>query len=427
MKTALLLLGNRLGNVLLGILTTTILANLMPGEVFGQYSYALSLIAIATIPAQMGLKRVVFREVSRFSAASDHGQARQVLNWASGFVVLSSLLLMSLALAFQALGFLNLPRSLLIPSMLMIPAISLLSLQAAALRGFGHTVASQIPESIAKPGMFLVFLALAYFSNREINSAHFSLWLNLTATGGAAILAILLIRFFGCTQTSRPRRFGFVRLDWLKATFILGLASGLQLLNAHVDIVMLGQLKGYEDVAIYRVMSLFGSQLSIAVQVTNLMISPYVARYVEKHEMRSLQQVLTFASMITSLLALIGIGILALVGRDLIGLLFAPIYVTGFPTMMLIAATQLINTLSGSPVLVLNLARMDKEVFTGLLLSTIVNIVMNAVLIPRFGMIGAAVASLLSVCVWNVYLVYQANIQLGVKTTFILGLMRRTS
>ena len=91
-------------------------------------------------------------------------------------------------------------------------------------------------------------------------------------------------------------------------------------------------------------------------------------------------------------------------GEWLLEQVFGGPYVQAYSALCILVIGQLINAVMGSVGLFLSMTGHEKETLRALAISAILNVVLNALLIPKFGIIGAASATAVSVVLWNVIL-----------------------
>jgi O-antigen/teichoic acid export membrane protein len=77
----------------------------------------------------------------------------------------------------------------------------------------------------------------------------------------------------------------------------------------------------------------------------------------------------------------------------------------------------------GLAALVLNMTGHERDTAKGIAVSALLNVTLNALLIPLWGIEGAALASTLSMVVWNSLLVVLVHRRLGLHAT-ALGPLR---
>jgi O-antigen/teichoic acid export membrane protein len=111
-------------------------------------------------------------------------------------------------------------------------------------------------------------------------------------------------------------------------------------------------------------------------------------------------------------------GILAM-GMPLLWL-FGPEFTAGYPMMFILAIGLLARAATGSVEAMMNMMGLQNAIAGVLALATAINIGLNFVLIPTFGLAGAATATTLSMCLVAVLQYAVARRRLGVHA-FILG------
>jgi len=82
----------------------------------------------------------------------------------------------------------------------------------------------------------------------------------------------------------------------------------------------------------------------------------------------------------------------------------------GIHVLLIMTASQLVNVWSGPVMNVLNMTGREVPARTVIMIATILNIAINFALIPKFGYLGAGIATAVSMLTWNlggVYLVWK--------------------
>ncbi|MCX7847292.1 MAG: polysaccharide biosynthesis C-terminal domain-containing protein, partial [bacterium] len=86
---------------------------------------------------------------------------------------------------------------------------------------------------------------------------------------------------------------------------------------------------------------------------------------------------------------------------------------------------QVVNACAGSVALLLTTTGHESEALKGVTLGAVINVIGNAILIPRLGITGAAIGTAVSTVVWNVALAVYVYKRLGINPTIFGGLVRR--
>jgi O-antigen/teichoic acid export membrane protein len=111
-------------------------------------------------------------------------------------------------------------------------------------------------------------------------------------------------------------------------------------------------------------------------------------------------------------------GILAM-GMPLLWL-FGPEFTAGYPMMFILAIGLVARAATGSVEAMMNMMGLQNAIAGVLALATAVNIGLNLVLIPTFGLAGAATATTMSMCLVAALQYSVARRRLGVHA-FVLG------
>jgi O-antigen/teichoic acid export membrane protein len=96
---------------------------------------------------------------------------------------------------------------------------------------------------------------------------------------------------------------------------------------------------------------------------------------------------------------------------------FGPAYMTGSMALTVLAVGQMINTACGPTAQLLNVTGHHKQFRNIAFSGAIVNVIINFLLIPKYGITGAAIASGISMSGWNIV----ASIYIKRKFGFFIG------
>ena len=191
------------------------------------------------------------------------------------------------------------------------------------------------------------------------------------------------------------------------------------------DIIILGMFKTEGEVGIYNVALKVATLTSITLFAINSIAAPKFAEFYGKKDMKGLREVvlqttkLIFWTSFPILLVFFFFPsfILGIFGRE---------FEAGAVALMILAFGQFINAISGSVGYILQMSGKHKVFQNIILVATTINIILNAVLIPRYGINGAACASLVSMSFWNLSSVTYIKIHFGISTLYIPGLKNIT-
>jgi len=179
------------------------------------------------------------------------------------------------------------------------------------------------------------------------------------------------------------------------------MTSFIQLLNGRVDILMLGY---FSDTGVAGV---FGMAFKLSI-ITNFVIGamkaiamPKISELFWSDKKDELRKVVHFSTLFIFAFAF-PVSLLLMIFPEFILSLIDEEFVVGATVLRIFALMQLINAGSGMVAVFLNMSG-NQLFFTKIVsVTTTVNIVLNLILIPIYGMEGAAFATLCSTVTWNI-------------------------
>ena len=111
-----------------------------------------------------------------------------------------------------------------------------------------------------------------------------------------------------------------------------------------------------------------------------------------------------------------------LFGDRILGL-FGAEFVAARWSMTVLILGQLVNVGSGSVGYLMGMTGHHRQSAFVLGCSAVLNIILNAILIPIFGIMGAAIATALTMALWNIWLHQLVVKYLGVKPSIVSAIL----
>lgn len=418
-KGALGSMAARVMSALLMLLVSIILARVLGPVQLGVYSVVLSLLSMIAVPAQMGLCSLIVRETAKAHVQQDWGLMRGLWRWTSEIALSIAFPLATLTLI---LGKWLLPTEaeqqtmLLLLGALLIPLNVLVAMSSAALRGLRHVVLGQLPEFVLKP----LLLAGIILGMQHIMEAR---PYAITAMGAHTVAAFIsfcigmyLLWYVSPKELRARPKPVYENRAWLAAALPMALTTGLQVLNQNLDIMMLGLLHSVGEVGIYKVAVSTAAVISLALGAVNMVLAPHFVQLYERKEHARLQRLVTVSSRGILAFALPFVLIMVLAGEKVLTLLFGVEYASGKTALSVIALGQFANASMGSVGLLLNMTGHERKTISAVAVAAITNVVLNIILIPDLGAVGAAIAAAVSLATSNVIMWYAVRRQLGIET-----------
>lgn len=415
-KPGVISLGIKVSSVGAGMIIAIILARFLGPSAYGEYSYILAIVTLLAIPAQLGLPNLVVRETARAQLAGTPELTLAVWRWVYKIVALISAIgVLLLLAAYKLLPHQKIDFWSFFWALPLLPLLALGSIRGAALRGLGKVNLGQLPELLLRPVFFLVILIVAI----ALGSMTLTPALAMQFHALAAFLAFIIGGYWLFLYRPRSSVVHIVSKEthrlWLKSAAVLGLVSGLQVFNANADLVMLGMFREPADVGIYKVSTTIAGAASFVLASLNVVIMPQVVMFLEQNDRSSLQAIVSKTARLSFLAAIVITAILIFSGRPVLRLAFGPEFISAYWPIIILLIGNSVNAFFGPVALVLNMAGQEKETLRGVAAGAVVNVILNLLLIPILGGLGAAVASTCSLIIWNLFLFVRTAKRLQVK------------
>ncbi|QQE65695.1 flippase [Leptolyngbya sp. BL0902] len=403
------------------LLVSAILARSLGAEDYGVYAYALSVIVILSLPINAGIQQVVIRETATFELNHDWGLLKGLLQWSISVVLGISILVISLSVGI-VLFFINDNSGILDPKTFMIailalPIDSLSLIRTALMRGLRHPVSAFLPEGIVLPWINIALILWLLLHERSLSPPH---------AMSARLLSSMISGFLGFILVLKviPKEVFSSHVNyhikgWLSAIVPFTLFYGINLINTQADIIMLGFFRRPEEVGLYQsciqlILPLSGIMLTI-----NSVISPYISRFYEQENRAELAKISTLGARVSLFIFMPFCLIYIFKGQFILRNLYGDIFAQAAPALMILSGATLVNVAFGPVATILNMTRNENESLKGILLSAFFNLLANLIVIPRYGIIGAAITTLISYLIWNIFLWIRLRAKLGLDSSIV--------
>jgi O-antigen/teichoic acid export membrane protein len=410
----------------LSVLVTVILARVLGVDGFGEYAYVLAILTLLALPAEAGIPQLVTRETALGMVRKSTARVVGIWRWATTIgVMMGGAIALGLGIVQMAWPDVMGEHADLFFAGLLLPLVlALTHIVAAFLRGLRNVVPAQLVNSVTAPLAFIVFICVLLGINTEITPSS-AMGLNFLSTGIALSLGMLLffkVRPWRAVKKIEP---AYETKAWMKSLMPLSMITGFRVINAQVDLVLLGILAATMDVGVYKAMLVFSAALLLPQQAINDVISPYLVSSHETGNKHKLENIVFMTALASFVLMLIPALIFVFWGGSIIELVYGEEFRPGYVALVILLVGQVVNAGSGPVALLLNMTGHEKYTLRGVGVSTILNVVLCVILIPKYGIAGAAVASALTLVGWNLILVYFVARKLGINSSVINSLLFR--
>jgi O-antigen/teichoic acid export membrane protein len=395
----------RIGTTALGFVLAILLARALGPEGYGVYAFALAIVSLLAIPTQLGLPQLVVRETAKAQAAEQWGLMRGLWRWSTLVVWLFSSIV--LGLAFVSLWLLgdrlnDMTHATLVMGLLLVPLLALSNLPSAALTGLRHVIAGQLPEPVLLASLTVLLCLVVFlpFSTQPLTSATAIGFHTMASTIAFCFGVWLLRRTRPKELASRPAPV-YTAHAWLVSAWPLALTAGLAVINGQVGILLLGFFAPAKDIGIYKVCVATATLISFGLTAVNQVVMPYFARLYAQRDRVLLQRLVTQSTRVILVIAVPVTLFFMIYGKTLLIVAFGSEYAAGYTALIILAVGQLIYASMGSVGVLLNMTGHEHDTLRGVAVSAVINVLLGLIMIPPFGLLGAAIATASTLIIWN--------------------------
>jgi O-antigen/teichoic acid export membrane protein len=361
----------------------------------------------------LGLDVTAIRYVAVHRARGEHERARAA-------VALSVLLAGSASIAIAALVFALAPQLadlfgahelqyVLRVMVLSLPAVTLQMVLIGATRGTGRmkafVVVDQVTDGVLRVALVALALALGYGLDGTAVAFTIASYLTLGAAALAARGVTGTLRQAAAVETGALIRFS--ANQWGASL------AGVGLLWA--DTLLLGLWRPPADVAVYSIATrtvLFGMMFILPIGIA---FQPQIGRLYALSDHAGLDRMYGFATKWSTIAGCPPLMFLTLFALPIVTLLYGPAYARGAWPLALLAIGQTVNAATGPCGHVVTMIGRADLVLKNSLIALVLNVLLNVVLIPPYGMVGAGLAWGISIVIWNLIRLWQVYRVLGMQ------------
>ena len=148
-------------------------------------------------------------------------------------------------------------------------------------------------------------------------------------------------------------------------------------------------------------------------------MAPAIAKSWESKDLSHLQSLITESAKTAILVAVIIAAPLLLFGEAIIDIVFGEEFSSqSYTTMAILVSGQLINVAMGPVWILLLMCGHERHALRGNIVGLLLTTGLMIALVPKFGQIGAAVATSIGFVVWNTILYRSVAVELKINASF---------
>ncbi len=390
--------------LVLGYIFTIVLARTLGAESVGIYSLSLAIVTIASIFARFGFDTTILRLNAEYKSTDKENQLIPISKFVfkTSFVISIVISIVVFVFAdaiaenfFQKSALSNLIR---IVSFAITP-FSLSLISSSALKGFKQIPKAVFIDYVAKFAFMLslLLLGILFFDLKN-----------------ESIVIIIVIASWAMFFTSsfwywkEIRKFSldvYDKISWksiLKIAFPLILASSVLYIKGWIDTISIGAMMTQADVGVYNIAYKLANLTIIPLVTINAIAAPKFAENIKnKNDLKAVLRKTTKLIFLFATPILIGLILFS----DLLLSVFGLEFVKASSVLIIIALATFINAIFGSLGYLLQMTGYHITFQNSVIVLILLSVAFNIYLIPKYGLLGAAISTVIVNVIWNLILV----------------------
>ncbi|MGI9309149.1 MAG: lipopolysaccharide biosynthesis protein [Gammaproteobacteria bacterium] len=394
----------RITGAIAAFTTQVLLARWMGATELGGYVFAFSSCILLSTLVGLGYPKAAVRFIGEAIEQNAPGRQRGFLRTGRLIALLLGSVVAGLVVLFAnfSSNFVSDTQFVAYASAMMaVPFFALMRLGGAAAIANSWVRLSFIPMQVLRPTILLLCVSLLWYSGTDLSGSRVMavhlLVIMVLALGQLWVLNLRLKPVLG----DAPPQFETYR--WTRTSLPLLIIVIMTSYLPEVSVVIIGIYLPPEEVAIFNACFRVAFLITFGVNAVDSMLLPRVSRMYVSGDHAQMQQIITRASVLKFLGGASAVVMLLFFGEQILGI-FGPEFVVGYEAMLILACSQFLIGAMGSVSNLLNVTGHQDHCLRVFFWALLLLIGLNLFLVPRMGINGAALATLLVVLFWNLRL-----------------------
>jgi O-antigen/teichoic acid export membrane protein len=388
----------------ISFLISILLTNYFGADVYGDYILVYSYIEILAMLSLFGLDQILIVFVPRY--INDNSTLSFLYKNYHKRVLVASVVLsiVTFSISFLPLSIYTgrYTEYFFRYGSVMIPFFASSLFRQYFITGLKKVLSAQFPEKILKPLLFLIGSFLVYKINSSTDDLIYVYFVSIIIP--LIIGHFILKKYFTFSKIDKElpiKISGFKEGLYFLATInLLGVISG------KIDTIMISSILTTSETGAYNIFFKISSLITLFLAGIRVVMAPNVSQLLEENKRDEARMMVKSASRLALVLGVVSFLVL-IFGNEYIFMLFknTGTYLSANKLVLYVLCFMQLISLSVGPVAsVLLVSKSFKPLLIGQIIAVVVNVSLNAMLLPTYGLVGAALATIVSVSSWYAYL-----------------------
>ena len=406
LKSGLLVISIKTFGLFISFITLVLAARFFDKKLVGQYNYINSLLFILGALAVAGTQEAILKYAGILEAENKFYLIKKIYKKKLFIVGCSSgiiwLLFFSIRFIFSNLFQDSVLEATLIKAIVTLPFFSISLLNFKAIRGLRKLVASEVFFNLLRHILLFISVLITWIilDPEFLLYAFMIVFFLLAVSSTYYIFSILKTIPIASTEDTNEDINRFSYKEILRTSYPMTISYLSLLIMKSLDIIILEQYTNFENVALYGIVVRVSVLLGIVLMSVNAMVAPDIAKFYHAKQFSKLKVLVNKSVKMTVYLTIPILVVIFGAPTFVLGLFGEPYKLAKMP-LLLITFGELVNICCGAVGIYMNMTGKQLVYQRILLIALALNILLNLILIPKFGMVGAAFSTSFCLILWN--------------------------
>ena len=375
-------------------LLSLFLTNSFSAEIVGQYDFVRSFLMILSGASLLGTNQAIIYYSGILTSKKSFGSIKSI------YFKMNFLILVACAILYTPLLVIDKEiinqifnkqgaYELVSLSLQGLVFYSITMLNIDTIRALKHTLISEGFRNVFRYMPFFIFSIILYIIDSPEDLV---LWFIYSFVVIFVISTAVVYLFLFNKNFPKSAAHNFSSTEILRASYPMALSAISYFLMQSTDVLFISAYDTFESVAYYSIAVKLATVTALALISVNIVIAPKIASIYNDKNFSQLKLILKKATRINVVISL-PIIILLLFFSEYVLSTFGSNYILAKNALWILLIAQFFNSITGPSALYLNMTGRQKKLNVILLISLVINIVLNFLLVPAFGMLGAAIST----------------------------------
>ena len=393
-KNSLKVLLLRASGIVLMFLLSLFLTNSFSAEIVGQYDFVRSFLMILSGASLLGTNQAIIYYSGILTSKKSFGSIKSI------YFKMNFLILIACAILYAPLLVIDKEvinqifnkqgaYELVSLSLQGLVFYSITMLNIDTIRALKHTLISEGFRNIFRYTPFFIFSIILYIID---SPEYLVLWFIYSFVVIFVISTAVVYFFLFNKNFPKSAAHNFSSTEILRASYPMALSAISYFLMQSTDVLFISAYDTFESVAYYSIAVKLATVTALALISVNIVIAPKIASIYNDKNFYQLKLILKKATRMNVVISL-PIIIILLFFSEYVLSTFGSNYILAKNALWILLIAQFFNSITGPSALYLNMTGRQKKLNVILVISLLINVLLNIILVPDFGMLGAAIST----------------------------------